>query len=197
MHRIILALLLTASFQTAFSQSGKIEDLYMDYTTVRNSPDQKAAKEKTQALLARSAELNEKQVANVNYHMARICEEQKQPDLAIPHYEKVIKMVPGYYVAQRALGFLLLEKSNVLANKVTTAAKAKNATLHAESFKAYKKQILALLPYLEKSQACDADERTLQTITNLYKSIKEPGLFNTLSTRLKEKGADCVTLLDD
>ena len=106
MHRIILALLLTASFQTAFSQSGKIEDLYMDYTTVRNSPDQKAAKEKTQALLARSAELNEKQVANVNYHMARIYEEQKQPDLAIPHYEKVIKMVPGYYVAQRALGFL-------------------------------------------------------------------------------------------
>lgn len=197
MHRIILALLLTASFQTAFSQSGKIEDLYMDYTTVRNSPDQKAAKEKTQALLARSAELNEKQVANVNYHMARIYEEQKQPDLAIPHYEKVIKMVPGYYVAQRALGFLLLEKSNVLANKVTAAAKAKNATLHAESFKAYKKQILALLPYLEKSQACDADERTLQTITNLYKSIKEPGLFNTLSTRLKEKGADCVTLLDD
>ena len=197
MHRIILALLLTASFQTAFSQSGKIEDLYMDYTTVRNSPDQKAAKEKTQALLARSAELNEKQVANVNYHMARIYEEQKHPDLAIPHYEKVIKMVPGYYVAQRALGFLLLEKSNVLANKVTAAAKAKNATLHAESFKAYKKQILALLPYLEKSQACDADERTLQTITNLYKSIKEPGLFGTLSTRLKEKGADCVTLLDD
>ncbi|MBE9602393.1 hypothetical protein [Pedobacter sp. MC2016-24] len=197
MHRIILALLLTASFQTAFSQSGKIEDLYLDYTTVRNSPDQKAAKEKTQALLARSAELNEKQVANVNYHMARIYEEQKQPDLAIPHYEKVIKMVPGYYVAQRALGFLLLEKSNVLANKVTAAAKAKNATLHAESFKAYKKQILALLPYLEKSQACDADERTLQTITNLYKSIKEPGLFSTLSTRLKEKGADCVTLLDD
>jgi tetratricopeptide (TPR) repeat protein len=129
--------------------------------------------------------------------MARIYEEQKQPDLAIPHYEKVIKMVPGYYVAQRALGFLLLEKSNVLANKVTAAAKAKNAKLHAESFAAYKKQILTLLPYLEKSQASDADDRTLQTITNLYKSIKEPGLFNTLNTRLKEKGTDCVTLLDD
>jgi tetratricopeptide (TPR) repeat protein len=197
MKRIIFALLLTASFQTAFSQSQKIEDLYMDYTMVRNSPNQKAAKEKTLALLARSSELNAQQVANVNYHMGRIYEEQKQADLAIPHYEKVIKMVPGYYVAQRALGFLLLEKSNVTANKVTAAAKAKNAALHAESFKTYKKQILALLPYLEKSQVCDADDRTLQTITNLYKSIKEPGLFSTLNTRLKEKGADCITLLDD
>lgn len=197
MKKIIFALLLTASFQTAFSQSKPIEDLYMDYTMVRNTPNNKLAKEKSLALLVRSAELNEKQIANVNFHLAGIYEENKQPDLAIPHYEKVIKMVPGYYVAQRALGFLLLEKSNVLANKVTAAAKAKNATSHAESFNAYKKQILVLLPYLEKSQACDPDERTLHTITNLYKNIKEPTLLGTLNTRLKEKGKDCVTLLDD
>jgi hypothetical protein len=47
MNRIILVLLLVASFQSAFSQSEKIEDLYMDYTTVRNSQNQKAATEKT------------------------------------------------------------------------------------------------------------------------------------------------------
>lgn len=197
MKRMILALLLTASFQATFSQSRNIEDLYMDYTMVRNTPNNKAAKQKSLALLERSSELNEKQIANVNFHLAGVYEADKQPDLAIPHYEKVIKMVPGYYVAQRALGYLLLEKSNELANKVTAAGKAKNAILHAESFKAYKKQILVLLPYLEKSQACDPDDRTLQTITNLYKNIKESTLLGTLSTRLKEKGKDCVTLLDD
>lgn len=197
MKRITLATLLLLSVQTAFSQSKNIEDLYMDYTMVRNTPNNKAAKEKSLALLTRASELNDKQIANINFHLAGVYETDKQPDLAIPHYEKVIKMVPGYYVAQRALGFLLLEKSNVLANKVTAAAKAKDANLHAESFKAYKKQILALLPYLEKSQACDPDDRTLQTITNLYKNIKETTLLSTLNTRLKEKGKDCVTLLDD
>jgi len=193
----IIALLVLFAFQPAFSQTKKIEDLYLDYTQVRNSPDRKAAKEKSLALLERSAELNEKQIANVNFHLAGLYEENKEPELAIPHYEKVIKIVPGYYVAQRALGFINLKKCDVLGRKVTAAAQAKNETLYTESLKIYKKQVLLTIPYFEKSQACDPDDNTLNILTGLYKSIKATQSLATLDNRLKELAKDCISLLDE
>lgn len=184
-------------FQSAFSQTKKIDDLYFDYTQFRNSPNRKEAKSKALALLERSAELNEKQIANINFHLGSIYEEDKQPELAIPHYQNVIKTVPGHYVTQRALAFIYLRQGDALGKKVTAAAQLKNATLHAEAFKNYKKQVLLTLPYFEKSQACDPDENTLNIINNLYKTIKEPQQLSTLNSRLKTLANDCVSLLDE
>jgi tetratricopeptide (TPR) repeat protein len=193
----ILPFLMLLAFQSAFSQTKKIEDLYLDYTQVRNSPNRKAAKEKSLTLMERSAELNEKQIANVNFHLAGLYEESKESELAIPYYEKVIKIVPGYYVAQRALGFIHLKKCDVLGRKVTAAAQAKNEVLYAESLKAYKKQVLLTIPYLEKSQACDPDDNTLNILSGLYKNIKATTSLTTLDGRLKELAKDCVSLLDE
>ncbi|WEK18578.1 MAG: hypothetical protein P0Y49_17450 [Candidatus Pedobacter colombiensis] len=193
----IIAFLMLLTLQSAFSQTKKIEDLYNEYTLVRNTPNRKATKEKSLALLERATELNEKQVTNVNYHLARLHEEEKEPELAIPYYEKVIKIVPGYYVAQRALGFINLKKCEALGHKVTAAAQAKNESLYNESFKAYKKQVLLTIPYFEKSQACDADDNTLNILTGLYKSIKATQSLTTLDSRLKELAKDCVSLLDE
>lgn len=189
-------LMLLAS-QFTFSQTKKIEDLYLEYTQVRNSTDRKAAKNKALALLERHTELNEKQIANVNFHIAGLYEENKEPELAIPHYQTVLKIVPGYYVAQRALAFIYLKQCDILGKKVSAAAQAKNVALHAESFKAYKKQVLLTLPYFEKSQACDPDDNTLNLISNLYKNIKEPQLLTGLDARLKLLSNDCVSLLDE
>jgi len=194
---LIIAFLMLTALQSAISQTKKIEDLYLDYTQVRNSPNRKAAKEKALALLDRKTELNAKQLANVNFHLAGLYEENKEPELAIPHYEQVIKLVPGYYVAHRAMGFINLKKCDVLGRKVSAAAQAKNAALHAESFKGYKKQVLLTLPYLEKSQACDPDDNTLNIITNLYKSIKDTQSLASLDNRLKELAKDNVSLLDE
>lgn len=193
----VLLFLILLAFQYTFAQTKKIEDLYLDYTQVRNSPNRKAAREKSLALLERSAELNEKQIANVNFHLAGLYEENKEPELAIPHYENVIKIVPGYYVAQRALAFIHLKKCDALGRKVSAAAQAKNETLYAESFKLYKKQVLLTIPYFEKSQACDPDDNTLNILTGLYKSIKATPSLTTLDNRLKELAKDCVSLLDE
>jgi hypothetical protein len=193
----IVIFLFLLTFQSAFSQTKKIEDLYLDYTQVRNSPNRKAAKEKALALMSRSAELNEKQIANINFHLAGLYEENKEPELAVPHYENVIKIVPGYYVPYRALGFIHLKKCEALGRKVSAAAQTKNAALYAETFKTYKKQALVTLPYFEKAQACDGDDNTLNIITSLYKSIKEPQLLSTLDTRIKALAQDCVSLLDE
>lgn len=193
----IASFLMLLAFHPAFSQTKKIEDLYLDYTQVRNSPNRKAAKENSLALLERSAELNEKQIANVNFHLAGLYEEAKEPQLAVPHYETVIKIVPGYYVAQRALGFINLKKCDELGRKVSAAAQAKNEAMYNESFKVYKKQVLHTIPYFEKSQACDPDDNTLKILTGLYKSIKAPQSLTTLDSRLKELAKDCVSLLDE
>lgn len=198
MKKIFVVIFLSLlTFQSTFSQTKKIEDLYLDYTQVRNSPNRKAAKEKALALMGRSAELNDKQIANVNFHLAGLYEENKEPELAIPHYEKVIKIVPGYYVPYRALGFIHLKKCDALGRKVSAAAQAKNAALYAETFKVYKKQALLTIPYFEKAQACDADDNTLNIITSLYKSIKEPQSITTLDARIKPLAQDCVSLLDE
>ncbi|SMC44891.1 tetratricopeptide repeat protein [Pedobacter africanus] len=184
--------------QVALSQTKPIKDLYWDYSQMRMDPATRTqAKDKALALLARSTELTEKQLANVNFHLGRIYEEIKEPDKAVPHYEQAIKLAPAYYVTYRALGFIYLKKCDSIGRTVTEAAKAKNAKLHAERFSAYKNEVSKTLPYFEKSQACDPDERTLAMITNLYNSIKNPQALLTLDERLKKLGGECASLLDD
>jgi tetratricopeptide (TPR) repeat protein len=183
--------------QTSFSQTKDIKDLYFDFMQVRMDHASKSAKTKALNLLSRSAELSQNQLANINFHLGRIYEESKEPEKAIPHYINVIKSVPGYYVAHRALGYIELKKCDSLGKIVTAAAKANNAPVHAENLKLYKSQVRKTLPYLEKSQACDADERTLHTLNSLYASIKDSQSVSTLKTRLIELGKDCVSLLED
>jgi hypothetical protein len=61
----------------------------------------------------------------------------------------------------------------------------------------FKKQVSKTLPYFEKAQACDPDERTLAMITNLYNSVKDAQSLSTFDSRLKTLGESCVSLLDD
>lgn len=195
---VLFNLFLLLGISTAFAQKQDIKELYFDYTQSRMNEDQNAATvEKASSLLDRSAELNDKQVANVSFHLARIYESMGKPEKAEPLYEAVTKLVPGYYVTYTSLGFINLKKCDILGRKVSEAAKLKDAALHAIAFKAYKIQVLKTIPYFEKSEACETDERTLGILTSLYKSIKDTTSLASLPERKVQLGKDCVSLLDD
>lgn len=195
---VLFNLFLLLGISTAFAQKQDIKELYFDYTQSRMNEDQHAATvEKASSLLNRSAELNDKQVANVSFHLARIYESMGKPEKAEPLYEAVTKLVPGYYVTYTSLGFINLKKCDTLGRKVSEAAKLKDAALHAIAFKAYKIQVLKTIPYFEKSEACEADERTLGILTSLYKSIKDTTSLASLPERKVLLGKDCISLLDD
>lgn len=195
---VLFNFFLLLGISTAFAQKQDIKELYFDYTQSRMNEDQNAATvEKASSLLSRSAELNDKQVANVSFHLARIYESMGKPEKAEPLYEAVTKLVPGYYVTYTSLGFINLKKCDTLGRKVSEAAKLKDAALHAIAFKAYKIQVLKTIPYFEKSEACETDERTLGILTSLYKSIKDTTSLTSLPERKALLGKDCVSLLDD
>lgn len=195
---LLLNLLILTGLTTSFAQTRDIKDMYADYTMNR-MVESKSAETIDQglALLKRSSELNEKQIANINYHVGRLYETGGNAAKAVPYYETVTKLVPGYYVVQLALGYINLKKCDTLGRKVAESAKLKDAALNERSYKAYKAQVTKTIAYFEKAESCEPDERTLGILTTLYKSIKDTTSLSTISSRLASLPKDCVTLLDD
>jgi tetratricopeptide (TPR) repeat protein len=185
-------------FSITMVNAQDIKDLYFNYMTTRmNESQNKKTISTALALLNRSSELNEKQLANINFHLGRIYASTGSSEKAITHYEASLKLVPDYYVTHNALGFLHLKKCDTLGKAVSESAKLKNVALNEKTYKAYKLQVDKTIPYFEKSQACDADERTMSILNSLYKSTKNTAALATLPKRLAVLGKTCVTLLDD
>ena len=197
--KLLLSLLILSGLNGAIAQSKVvISDLYLDYTLDRmDEARNDQTIERAEALLKRSSELNNNQIANVSFHLARIYETKKLSEKSVPLYETVTKLVPGYYVTYRALGYISLKKCDTLGKNVTAYAKQKNEAMYEQSYKIYKAEALKTIAYFEKAQACDPDERTLPILTTLYKSIRDTTSLATLPARLAELEKDCVTLLDD
>ncbi|MBG6234618.1 tetratricopeptide (TPR) repeat protein [Pedobacter sp. CAN_A7] len=185
-------------FGTTMVNAQDIKDLYFDYMTTRMVESQNNETIRSAAaLLNRASELNDKQIANVNFHLGRIYASTGAPEKAITHYEASLKLVPDYFVTHNALGFLHLKKCDTLGQAVTASAKAKDVTLNEKTYKAYKLQVDKTIPYFEKSQACDPDERTMNILKGLYNSTKNTTALATLPDRLASLSKECVTLLDD
>jgi len=175
-----------------------IKDLYLNYMTTRMDESENNMTISTAlALLNRSSELNDKQIANVNFHLGRIYTSTGDTEKAITYYEASLKLEPDYYVTHGALGFLHLKKCDILGQEVTASAKSKNIALNEKTYIAYKLQVDKTIPYFEKSQACDPDERTMGILEGLYKSTKNTTALATLPNRLAALNTNCVTLLDD
>jgi tetratricopeptide (TPR) repeat protein len=197
MRKIAIVFCLLFSFLKGYSQQS-IADLYRSYTVIRTTNDNKlAAINIALDLLKRSSELTNTQIANLNFNLGRLYEETKQVEMASPYYEESLKQAPDYYVTHRALGNIYLKRSFPIAQKMNEAAKAQQTDVYTKLFAEYKKLISKVIPHLEKAQACDPDEQTLQQLKNLYKNIKDATALNTLDERLKKLAVTCVDLLED
>lgn len=182
---------------TTFSQNKIAEEAYFDFKVSRNVKGNEQSIGKTAMLLKMEKDFTVKQVTNISYHLGRMYEEVGLPDSAIVYYEKSLKGEPNYSVIHRALGFIYLNKTKPIIAAMNEANKNKDVAANAKGFAQYKALVKKALPYLEKYEACEPDEETFATITNLYKSIKDTQNLASLEARLKTMTGNCVSLLED
>lgn len=198
MKKQIICLLVCLWSINSLAQSNSVKDLYESFKQYRTTNDDKPSQiVKTLELLKFADQLTAKQLTNINYNLGRMYEDIGEADKAIPYYEKSLIGEPNYEVVHRALGFIFLAKSTSAVAKINETKAKNDVEGNKKAFEAYKILILKALPHLEKYQACDPDEETLNIITNLYKSFKDTKSIETLNARLKEMSGKCVTLLDD
>jgi hypothetical protein len=53
------------------------------------------------------------------------------------------------------------------------------------------------LPHLEKAQACDPSDDTLEIIKTLYQKLNDQQSLGTLNDRLKQLHTNCIDILND
>ncbi|MFC4212984.1 tetratricopeptide repeat protein [Pedobacter lithocola] len=194
----LIHLILLINLTFVFAQSSSIKDLYWDYTMIRMTDTEKPkAIALATDVLKHSSELTPKQIANVTYHLGRLYEETNQMPLAIPYYEKSIQLTPGYYVPYLALGNYYFKNCKDLIVKMNAAAEAKDLASHTKLTDDYKKLATKVAAYLERSYACDPDDDTMNMITYLYQTSKNPTALTSLDDRIKKLAEGCITLLDD
>ena len=167
---------------------------YLDFNLARFQGEQDKVLELGEAIIPYADKLPEKTRINFYFGAGKMYEDDSQPDKAIIFYVKVAAAVPDYYVAHRALGYLYLDKAKKIEARMNDANdKAAKDSL----FAAYVKAVQMALPHLEKAQACDPSDDTLNIIKDLYtKSHNTPGL-DSLNNRLKQLSKDCMDVLSD
>ena len=180
------------------AQTKSLKDAYMDFKIYRTTDEDKPKQiEETLALLKFGDQLTPKQVTNINYYLGKMYEDTEDYDNAALYYEKSLVGEPNYEVTHRALGFIYFSKSNEFSNQMSLAGGANDKVAYEKALAEYKTVAKKAIKHLERYQACDPDEDTLNMITTLYKNLKDTQSVATLPARLKELGKTCVTLLEE
>jgi tetratricopeptide (TPR) repeat protein len=168
---------------------------YLDFNLARFEGDQDKVLALGESLLPNANKLPEKARISFYFSVGKMYEDNDQPEKALPYYEKVAGAVPDYYVVHRALGYIYLEKAENIESELKAAANDKTTT--EELTTAYNNMAKRALPNLEKAQACDPSDETLEVIKTLYKNIKDNHGLNSLNIRLKDLSKDCIDILYD
>ncbi|HVS93911.1 MAG TPA: hypothetical protein VHE59_17860 [Mucilaginibacter sp.] len=146
-------------------------------------------------ILPDTSKLAPKQRISFIDRMAKAYEDNDEDKKALPLYLEVAKAEPSYFVAQRALGYLYNDEAEAIQLKLYNTLKTAPA-YHALQ-DSYKNAVLKALPYLEKTQACDPDDDTLDLIRTLYQNIHDEQALGSLDERLAGLGKNCLDILDD
>jgi tetratricopeptide (TPR) repeat protein len=189
-----LSIGIAAHAQSLYSDS--VYNKYLDFNLARLQGEQDKVLELGEALLPFADKLPEKARINFYFSVGKMYEDNDEHSKALPFYEKVALATPNYYVVHRALGYLYLEKAKGIESQLG-ASTASDTTINHQLTLAYTEAVRKALPHLEKAQACDPSDETLAIIKTLYKNIKDDQGLNTLDSRLKELGKNCVDILDD
>ena len=146
-------------------------------------------------ILADTGKLDQKVRVNFFSKLAKAYDEADQDDKAIFYYEKVAAAAPNYFVAQRALGYLYNEIAEDIQLKLYITPQSDPA--YKPLSDRYENAVHKSLPHLEKAQACDPDDDTLDLIKTLYNNINDNGGFLTFKQRMPDLSKSCVDLLED
>jgi hypothetical protein len=197
MFKKLLLLLLVGSI-TLSSKAQTTDSLFNklgDFDLARFNNDEAGALRIGEGILPDTAKLASKARISFFDHMAKLYEDDEQDAKAVFYYEKVAAAVPDYYVAQRALGYLYDKDAEEIHLKLYQVKSDDPA--YKPLFDSYKKGALKALPHLEKAQACDPDDDTLDLIKTLYNNIHDEQGLNSLNDRLTNLKKSCIDLLSD
>ncbi|WP_121201472.1 tetratricopeptide repeat protein [Mucilaginibacter gracilis] len=173
-----------------------VYDKYIDFNkAIAMDNDKDKALSLANEILTGTEKLPAKTQTNFYAKVAKLYEDKNEQTKAITFWEKVLAAEPNYYVAHRALGYLYIQQSNALAAKINASRKDPQA--YATYTSQYQKIIKSSLFHLEKAQACDPDDTSLNYIKKLYQQLNDSADLNSLSARLTDMSKHCVELLTD
>lgn len=168
----------------------QVYDQYLDFNMARLKGSTKSLLI-GESILPNVAKLPAKSQITYYAGLGKLYEDIWLNEKAITYYEIVAKAEPNYYVVHRALGYLYYNKFSDFSKKL------QGAKIDAKLMAEYKAMVLKALPHLEKAEACDPSEETLDMIKTLYTAIKDTAGLNTLKSRLANLSKNCVTVLSE
>lgn len=181
---LIVFILITGKIAIA-QTADEVYDKFTDFNLALLQNEHDKALELGEQILPDSAKLVPKVRTSFYNGLAKLYEDDSQSVKAITYYNRVVAAEPDYYVAHRALGFLYIKDiSGKPANEVVVDA-------------AYIGKIRKALPHLEKAQACDPDDQTLNLIKILHRNIKDQHGIDTLPARLNQLKKNCIDVLSN
>lgn len=187
------------SIFTAFAANAQSADSvynrYLDFNLARFQGEQDKVLDLGGQLIPVADKLPEKARINFYFSIGKMYEDNDEPAKAKPYYEKVAAAVPDYYVVHRALGYLYLQDVKDVESRLNASSDDK--ARHDQLIIAYTNEVRKALPHLEKAQACDPSDETLAIIKSLYQKINDTQGLNSLDSRLKELGKNCIDILTD
>lgn len=196
MIKTAFILLLFGITAPAFAQyNTKIYNQYLDFNEAEFKNQPAKAMLKADSILHSTEKLPVKSQTHFYRSLAKLYEEQHQPEKSIFYNEKVVAAVPDFYVSHRALGYLYLLPINTLVEKIN---QSKTNRTNYEKYKSqYFNAIKKALPHLEKAEACDHDDETLKLIKSLYQKLNDQAGLASLDKRLRLLKANCIELLTE
>jgi len=181
---------------TTMAQSAdSVYNQYLDFNLAKLQGDQDKVMELGENILPNADKLPQKSRINFYFSIGKMYEDNDQPGKAMDYYEKVAVAMPDYYVVHRALGYLYLDKARQIEKELTASANDK--AMKTQLTAAYNNAVQKALPHLEKAQACDPSDETLEIIKKLYKNINNTKGVTALNNHLKELGKNCIDILTD
>jgi tetratricopeptide (TPR) repeat protein len=180
---IFILFILIAGRRVYAQTADEVYDRYVDFNEAFLNANMEKAMTLGEQILPDTAKLKPNTRTSFYNFMAQVYEGDHQSMNAIMYYNRVVAAQPNYYVAHRALGYLYIKDiSGKPTNEVVVDA-------------AYIDKIKKALPHLEKAQACDPDDQTLNLIKLLYRNIKDQHGIDTLPARLAQLKKNCEDIL--
>ncbi|MDB5141880.1 MAG: hypothetical protein JWQ66_593 [Mucilaginibacter sp.] len=192
---LFLLLLIPVALSSKAQITDTLFDKLADFDLARFHSDELGAIRIGEGILPDTAKLTPKIRISFFDRMAKLYEDDEQDAKALFFYEKVTAAEPNYYVAQRALGYLYDDAAEEIHLKLYQTNKDDPA--YQTLFNNYKKGVLKALPHLEKAQACDPTNDTLDLIKTLYHNIHDEQGLNSLNNRLTGLSKNCIDILSD
>lgn len=187
---LVITLFITA-FAFAQTKADTVYGKYADFNLLRLDGKTPDAIKLGEIILPDVNELPVNSRISFYNGLAKLYEDDDESKEAILLYEKVVAAQPDFYVAHRALGYLFLKHTDELYDKMQANPGDTAMILQ------YKAAVQKALPHLEKAQACDPSDETLEIIKRLYTNIHDDAGLQSLNGRLAGMAKNCIDILKD